>query len=65
MDPGSTFCDLIRHIGCTSHTNCRVLIEALKRFDFEIILVPLNIVEREPLDELIPRCLRKGWASPS
>lgn len=51
---------LIRHIGCTSHTDCRVLIKALERFDFEIILVPMNIVEREALDELIPLCIEKG-----
>ncbi len=50
---------LIRHVGCTSHTS-RTLIEALERFDFEIILIPLNIVEREPLDELIPLCKSRG-----
>jgi len=49
---------LIRHIGCTSHKS-RILLKALERFDFEIILVPLNIVEREPLDKLIPLCLEK------
>jgi predicted aldo/keto reductase-like oxidoreductase len=32
------------------------LVKALKRFDFEIILIPMNIVEREPLAELIPLC---------
>lgn len=50
---------LIRHIGCTSHHSA-VLIEALQRFDFEIILVPMNIVEREPLDRLIPLCRERG-----
>ena len=50
---------LIRHIGCTSHTS-QALVKALERFDFEIILVPMNIVEREPLRELIPLCIRKG-----
>ena len=50
---------LIHHIGCTAHTS-RALIQALKRFDFEIILIPMNIVEREPLDELIPLCRQKG-----
>ena len=39
---------LIRHIGCTSH-QADVLVAALERFDFEIILVPMNIVERDPL----------------
>jgi predicted aldo/keto reductase-like oxidoreductase len=50
---------LVRHIGCTSHVS-RVLVEALKRFDFEIVSVPLNIIEREPLDELIPLCNQRG-----
>ena len=49
---------LTRHIGCTSHMS-RALIKALDRFDFEVILVPMNIVEREPLDELIPLCAEK------
>ena len=51
---------LIRHIGCTSHASRQLLVKAIKLFDFEIILVPMNIVEREPLDELIPLCLEKG-----
>ncbi|MEM2130402.1 MAG: aldo/keto reductase, partial [Candidatus Bathyarchaeia archaeon] len=38
---------LIRHIGCTSH-HSELLIKALEKFDFEIVLVPMNIVEREP-----------------
>lgn len=50
---------LIRHIGCTSHASRSILIEAIKRFDFEVILVPMNIVEREPLDKLIPLCLTR------
>jgi hypothetical protein len=50
---------LVRHIGCTSHCSS-VLIEALERFEFEVILVPMNIVEREPLDYLIPICLERG-----
>ena len=52
---------LVRHIGCTSHRS-EALVEALQRFDFEVILVPMNIVEREPLQELIPLCQRKGVA---
>jgi predicted aldo/keto reductase-like oxidoreductase len=51
---------LIRHIGCTSHHPNRVLVSALKQYDFEVILVPMNIVETGPLDELIPLCQRKG-----
>ncbi len=50
---------MVRHIGCTGHVSA-VLIEALKRYDFEIISIPLNIIEREPLDELIPLCRQKG-----
>lgn len=50
---------MIRHIGCTSHRS-DVLLDAIGRFDFEAILVPLNIVEREPLIELIPLCQEKG-----
>jgi predicted aldo/keto reductase-like oxidoreductase len=50
---------LAHHIGCTSHIS-RTLVKALQRFDFETILVPMNIVEREPLRELIPLCLEKG-----
>ncbi len=50
---------MARHIGCTSHRSS-LLIEALMRFDFETISVPLNIVEREPLADLIPLCRQKG-----
>jgi predicted aldo/keto reductase-like oxidoreductase len=50
---------IIRHIGCTSHLS-DVLIKALDRFDFETILIPMNIVEQEPLDKLIPLCEKKG-----
>lgn len=50
---------LTRHIGATSH-RAEVLVDAIKRFDFEVVLVPMNIVEREPLDELIPLCQAKG-----
>jgi len=49
---------MARHVGCTSHRSV-VLLEALKRFDFEVILVPMNIVERDPLLELIPLCQQK------
>ena len=50
---------LVRHIGCTGHTS-RILLRALEHFDFETILVPMNIVERELLEELIPMCLERG-----
>jgi hypothetical protein len=50
---------LTRHIGATSHRP-EVLVEAIRRFDFEAILVPMNIVEQEPLNELIPLCQSKN-----
>jgi uncharacterized protein len=50
---------LVRHIGCTAHT-CLALLQAFERFDFETILVPMNMVEREPLAELIPLCRARG-----
>ncbi len=50
---------LIHHIGCTSHRS-HILVKALQRFNFEVILVPMNIVEREPLQELIPLCKQEG-----
>ncbi|MBN1399808.1 MAG: aldo/keto reductase [Anaerolineae bacterium] len=50
---------VIGHIGCTSH-HAATLVEALDRFPFEIILVPMNIVERDPLRELIPLCKERG-----
>lgn len=50
---------LVRHIGATSHTSASLL-AALERFDLETILVPMNIVEREPLSQLLPLCQEKG-----
>jgi len=50
---------LTRHIGCTGHQSAGLL-AALERFPFEIILVPMNVVEREPLERLIPLCLARG-----
>jgi len=50
---------IIGHIGCTAHTS-RDLIAALEVFDFEVILVPMNLVERDPLAELIPLCQARG-----
>jgi hypothetical protein len=52
---------LIHHIGCTSH-KADVLVAALQRFNFEIVLVPFNIVERDPLSVLAPLCERRGVA---
>jgi predicted aldo/keto reductase-like oxidoreductase len=46
---------MVRHIGASAHRSS-TLIDALSRFDLEMILVPMNLVEREPLAELIPLC---------
>ena len=50
---------IARHIGASSH-HAEVLIEALRRFDLEVILVPMNVVERTPLDALLPLCQQRG-----
>ena len=50
---------IARHVGATSHL-AAVLIAALERYPFEIILVPMNIVERQPLEALIPLCRQRG-----
>jgi len=47
------------HIGATSH-RADTLVEALQRFPFEIILVPMNYVEQQPLEQLIPLCQERG-----
>jgi len=52
---------LIRHVGCTGHTS-QALLEALERYPLDVILVPMNIIEREPLDKLIPLCHERGVA---
>jgi len=44
---------LVDYIGITSHKP-RVLIKAIKTNEFDTILVPLNVVTRQALDELIP-----------
>jgi uncharacterized protein len=52
---------LIRHLGISSHRSDAAL-AALARFDFDVVLFPMNVVEREPLDALIPLCLEQGVA---
>ena len=44
---------LVDFIGITGHKP-RVLIEAIKTNEFDTLLVPLNVVTRQALDELIP-----------
>lgn len=45
---------LVDFIGITSHKP-RVLIKAIETNEFDTVLVPLNIVTRQALEELIPR----------
>jgi predicted aldo/keto reductase-like oxidoreductase len=45
---------LVDFIGITSHKP-RVLIEAIETNEFDTILVPLNVITRQALEELIPR----------
>jgi predicted aldo/keto reductase-like oxidoreductase len=45
---------IVDFIGITSHKP-RVLIEAIETNEFDTILVPLNVVTRQALEELIPR----------
>jgi predicted aldo/keto reductase-like oxidoreductase len=52
---------LVRHIGCSGH-HPEVLVEAVQRFPFEVILCILNLVERAALDALIPLCRDRGVA---
>lgn len=44
---------LVDYIGITSHKP-RVLIKAIKTNEFDTVLVPLNVVTRQALEELIP-----------
>ena len=44
---------LVDFIGITGHKP-RVLIEAIKTNEFDTLLVPLNVITRQALDELIP-----------
>lgn len=61
MDPGGSLemCKkarsegLVDFIGITGHKP-RVLIEAIKTNEFDTILVPLNVMTRQALEELIP-----------
>ncbi len=50
---------LVDYIGITSHKP-HVLIKAIKTNEFDTILVPLNIVTRQALEELIPLAKELG-----
>jgi predicted aldo/keto reductase-like oxidoreductase len=44
---------LIDFIGISSHRP-KILVEAVKTGEFDIVLVPLNVVTRQPIEELLP-----------
>lgn len=35
--------ELIRHIGITAHSDMRIVVKALEKFDFDTVLIPVNI----------------------
>jgi predicted aldo/keto reductase-like oxidoreductase len=45
---------LVDYIGITSHKP-RVLLKAIETNEFDTVLVPLNVITRQALEELIPR----------
>ena len=45
---------LVNYIGITSHKP-RVLIKAIETNEFDTVLVPINVVTRQALEELVPR----------
>ncbi len=52
-----------RFLGVTGHNNPEVIQECLERFDFDIVMVPVNAAEphhRSFLDTVIPVARRKG-----
>jgi aryl-alcohol dehydrogenase-like predicted oxidoreductase len=50
---------LVDFIGITSHKP-RVLLKAVEANEFDTVLVPLNLVTRQALEELMP--LAKDWS---
>ncbi len=50
---------MIHHIGFSSHI-AEVAVEAVQRFPFEVVLVIMNLLNRAPLEELIPLCQEQG-----
>lgn len=49
----------IKYIGITSHKPA-VVVEAIKRAEFDTVQVPFNIIENEAANELIPLCKQKN-----
>jgi len=55
----------VRHLGLTGHHDPAVLIDAMERFDFDTVLIPLNCadVHRSSfLKEVVPVAIAKGTA---
>ncbi|MCX8183548.1 MAG: aldo/keto reductase [Crenarchaeota archaeon] len=48
---------LIRHIGLTAHSDMRIVVKALEKFDFDTVLIPVNvgsIIEPAPENDFNP-----------
>lgn len=55
----------VRHLGLTGHHDPAILLEALRRFDFDTVLVALNAadVHRMPfIKTVLPEAVRRGMA---
>lgn len=55
----------VKHLGITGHHDPRVLAEALERFDFDTVLIPLNCADVHRLSFvkiILPLARRKGTA---
>jgi len=56
---------LIRHIGITCHRNPQYIIEAVRRYEFDLALVPVNpldVKHRSFVREFLPLAAEKGTA---
>jgi predicted aldo/keto reductase-like oxidoreductase len=50
---------LVDFVGITSHKP-RVLVKAIETNEFDVVMVPLNVVTRQALEELVPFAEEKG-----
>jgi predicted aldo/keto reductase-like oxidoreductase len=50
---------LTRCIGLTGHHDMDALTEGVRRYPFDVILFPLNIVERQAVETLLPLCAER------
>ncbi|HYP12776.1 MAG TPA: aldo/keto reductase [Bryobacteraceae bacterium] len=54
---------LVKYLGVTGHQDTQVLLEALRRFDFDTVLMPVNCADvhrRSFTQEVLPTALEKG-----